>query len=69
MSKKEEEEWLSEQNLLRMLGVTEKTVRSWREKGCPYQHVNGRKRYQLNTVVRWHSQNIDHYYWWTGYTF
>jgi hypothetical protein len=48
------EPWLDEMQVASHFGCSTRTVRRWRERGCPSRLVGGLRKYRLSEIDRWH---------------
>lgn len=47
------EPWLTELSVARHFGVSERTVRRWRERGAPSRRLGGSRRYRISQLDQW----------------
>ncbi len=47
--------WVTEQAVAAFFSTTTRTVRRWRQAGCPSRMFGGARRYRISDVEAWHA--------------
>ena len=50
------EPWVSEEVVARHFGVSDRTVRRWRQEGMPSRLIGGARRYRISACEAWHER-------------
>lgn len=53
------EPFVTETAVARFFNVSTRTVRRWRNNGCPSRNISGSRRYRLSEVEQWHERRAS----------